>query len=268
MRKAKNFLGKILFSVMISIMIIVTSNTSVLAANISTSENIPTLQEMKNYLLSIGTEQEFLNKIDDSRIERLYWTCAGKEVSFAGYETEIVEIQDSDPRLRGQISTSQLSLGVAIYEFTSGGKVTGLSVSTTYEWLSNPILYWTDAHTFTFDGTKFKVGGIYAESGYQIDNQWFLIDSVDTPATAADGGLGWYLSTARGDIPNRFHNRGGADIYLIPRNGSATRSQLSSSMYYTYAHQIVGTSISLSPNGGSVSISGGSYDFQTKIYNY
>lgn len=63
-------------------------------------------------------------------------------------------------------------------------------------------------------------------------------------------------------------NKGGADIYLILRSESATKAQLSSSVYYTYAHQIVGTSISLSASGGSVSISGGSYDYQAKIYNY
>lgn len=78
----------------------------------------------------------------------------------------------------------------------------------------------------------------------------------------------WYLSIAKGDLPNSLTNSGGADIYLIPRNGSSSKTQLSSSMYYTYAHQIAGTSISLSTSGGSVSISGGSYDYQTKIYNY
>ena len=212
---------------MMVIMLVAMSNASVLAANISTYENTPTLQEMKKYLLSIGTEQEFLNKINDSRIEGLYQACVGKEVSFAGYKTEIVEIQDSDPILR-----------------------------------------LTDAHTFTFDGTKFRIGGIYAESGYQVNDQWILADSVDAPATAEDGGLGWYLSIDSKYVSSFYTNSGGADIYLIPRNANATYSQLSSSMYYTYAHQKTGASISLSPGGAGITISGGSHDYQSSVYYY
>lgn len=263
MKNKKNRIKKIILLMTASMVFITMSGTSISAA-----EPSPTLQEMKDYLLSIGTEQDFLNDISENRIENLYWMFVGKEVTFLDYETEIVEIQEVNPNLRGQISTSKLKLGVGVYEFTSNGYITGLNVSTSYEWLSDPILHWTDAHTFTFDGTKFKVEGMYAESGYFMSNQWLSVDYVDTPATAADGGLGWYLSIAKGDLPNSLTNSGGADIYLIPRNGSSSKTQLSSSMYYTYAHQIAGTSISLSTSGGSVSISGGSYDYQTKIYNY
>ena len=247
---------------MTCIIFITASNSTALAAE------SPTLQKMKNYLLSIGTDQEFLNDITDKRIEKLYQMFIGKDVTFSGYETEIVEIKDGDPRLRGQISTSQLKLGVGVYEFTSGGKITGMNVSTVYEWLKDPILHWTDAHTFNFDGSKFKIGGIYAESGYDMSNQFLLIDSVDAPATAADGGLGWFLSITKGNLPKSYLNRGGADIYLIPRNGSATKAQLSSSFYYTYAHQLLTGSISLGIDSGSVTLAGGSYDYQTKIYNY
>lgn len=263
MKNVKNRIKKIVLLMTASIVFIAMSGTSVSAAELS-----PSLQEMKDYLLSIGTEQEFLNDISENRIETLYWMCVGKEVTFLKYETEIVEIQEANPNLRGQISTSKLKLGIGVYEFTSDGYITGLNVSTYYEWLSNPILHWTDAHTFTFDGTKFKIGGMYAESGYDISGQWLSVDYIDTPATAADGGLGWFLSIAKGDLSNSLTNRGGADIYLIPRSENSSKTQLSSSMYYTYAHQIAGTSISLSTSGGSVSISGGSYDYQTKIYNY
>lgn len=262
-------LKKIISLMIISCTCIAMLGTSVLATESSGSEVTPTLQEMRNYLLSIGTEQEFLDDIDANRIEKLYWKCIDKDVSFLGYDTEIVEIQESDPRLRGQISTSKLKLGIAVYEMTSNGKVTGLNISTVYEWISDPILHRTDAHTFTFDGNKFMVGGMYAESGYMVSTQWLRVDFVDTPAKAADGGIGWYLSIGKGtDLPKSITNSGGAEIYLIPRNGSATKEQLHSSMYYTYAHQIPGASISFGTSGGSVSISGGSYDYQTKILNY
>ena len=268
MRKLKKTIKKVLAFLMIIILSATGISTKTLAAESSLSKASPTIDEMKKYLLDIGTEQEFLDDISENRIKKLYQLCFGKEVTCLGYKTQIVEIQEENPKMRNQILTSELKLGINIYEFTSNGKITALNVSTSYEWLSDPILHWTDAHTFTFDGTKFKIGGIYAESGYQISGQWFPVATIDAPATAADGGLGWYLSTAKGTFPNSALNSGGAEIYLIPRNGSTTKDQLSSSMYYTYAHQLIGTSISLSPSGGSVSISGGSYEYQTKIYNY
>lgn len=110
MQIIKKGFEKIILLMMVSIIFIGMSGSSVLAAESPISEDTPTLQEMKSYLLSIGTEQEFLDDIDESRIEKLYWKCVGKEVSFLGYETEIVEIQEEDPRLRGQISTGKLKL--------------------------------------------------------------------------------------------------------------------------------------------------------------
>ena len=270
MKAIKKSIEKIILCVLASMMVIVMTGNSAFAAGTSETETPPTLQEMRSYLLSIGTEEEFLNDIDENRIEKLYWTCVGKEVSFVGYEKEIVEIQDGDPRLRGQIATSKLQLGMAVYEFTANGGtiVTGLNVSTSYKWLSDPFLHWTDAHTFNFDGSKFKIGGIYAESGYQVEKLWLRVDSVDAPAKAVDGGIGWYLSIAKGDLSNSYTNSGGAEIYPIPRSGSETKASLSSSMYYGYAHQTALGSISFNVSGIGVSFGNGSYDYQTKIYNY
>ena len=117
MKAIKKSIEKIILCVLASMMVIVMTGNSAFAAGTSETETPPTLQEMRSYLLSIGTEEEFLNDIDENRIEKLYWTCVGKEVSFVGYEKEIVEIQDGDPRLRGQIATSKLQLGMAVYEF-------------------------------------------------------------------------------------------------------------------------------------------------------
>lgn len=121
MKAIKKSIEKIILCVLASMMVIVMTGNSAFAAGTSETETPPTLQEMRSYLLSIGTEEEFLNDIDENRIEKLYWTCVGKEVSFVGYEKEIVEIQDGDPRLRGQIATSKLQLGMAVYEFTANG---------------------------------------------------------------------------------------------------------------------------------------------------
>lgn len=52
---------------LVSIIFITMSGLSVFAAESSVPETTPTLQEMKNYLLSIGTEQKFLDDINDSK---------------------------------------------------------------------------------------------------------------------------------------------------------------------------------------------------------
>lgn len=81
MKAIKKSIEKIILCVLASMMVIVMTGNSAFAAWTSETEMPPTLQEMRSYLLSIGTEEEFLNDIDENRIEKLYWTCVGKEVS-------------------------------------------------------------------------------------------------------------------------------------------------------------------------------------------
>lgn len=260
----RNKTNKILSCLMIISILLGMTNFTVEA------KELTTVEEMKAYLIDIGSEPDLLNLMSEDRIENLYSRCIGKEVNFIDYDTEIFDIIEGNPRQKGQISTSKLELSIGVYEVKEDGIIYEMIVSTGYRWLSSPLLKMTDAHTFTFDGEKFKCEGIYAESGYTLSiDQWYAVDSVDAPATAADGGLGWYLKTA---LPSPFSaksfNYGGGEFYLLPRDEGATYAQLSSSMYYTYAHQIVGHSISLTNEHGTVSIASGSYDYQTKIYNY
>ena len=66
MKIIKKGFEKIVILMLVSIIFITMSGLSVFAAESSVLETTPTLQEMKNYLLSIGTEQKFLDDINDS----------------------------------------------------------------------------------------------------------------------------------------------------------------------------------------------------------
>ena len=66
MKIIKKGFEKIVILMLVSIIFITMSGLSVFAAESSVPETTPTLQEMKNYLLSIGTEQKFLDDINDS----------------------------------------------------------------------------------------------------------------------------------------------------------------------------------------------------------
>ena len=48
-----------------------------------------------------------------------------------------------------------------------------------------------------------------------MEKLWLRVDSVDAPAKAVDGGIGWYLSIAKGDLSNSYTNSGGAEIYIM-----------------------------------------------------
>lgn len=171
------------------------------------------------------------------------------------------------------IPTAQLEMKMATFDRVSNDKVTAVIVELTYKWIKAPFFTLTDAMTFNWDGTLFALGGFYAESGYDTRDvanryQWRQTDYVDRPAKGAEGGIGWYLKTGLGAVGSTVtvdsNNRGAASIYLVPKNTIYTSTSLKSTMFFNYAHQIVGANISLGlsqdgPSAG-VDFAGGKYD--------
>jgi len=253
-------------------LIIVIMIFSLFYFHVSIEENdIP--EDVIQYLLSIGTEQEFLDMISNERIQQLYLRLVDSdyEVNFVDYQFEAIET-DSEPSGRNPINSLQITVGV--FEFISNGRIQAVQISISYRWNAPPISmpgFGTDAHTFTFDPNLFMIGEIFAESGFTRSELWHSIDYVDVPAFAADGGLGWFLKRQVTDgVTNQPGGNfvGGADILLIPRNVNATRESLNSQMFYTYAQQRAGTRITLGVNESPIWIIGGSFNYQTKIINY
>jgi len=235
-------------------------------------------EDMIQYLLSVGTEQGFLDEIGSERIQRLYIDLAesGYKAVFVGYETETVEVIEGDPRLRGQISTNSLRLTHGFYNLVdwNTGRLGGVQVVTSYRWLNLPTTpFNTDAHTFAFDRNLFTIGGMFAESGFTVNRtgQWHSVDLVNGPALASEGGLGWFLRRQVNNSITRDQAvtfSGGAHILLRPRNANATSSSLRSQMFYTYAQPSAGVGISLGISGASVVVTGGNHNRQTLILNY
>ena len=221
------------------------------------------------FLRSIGTSEEALSNYNSKQIDDLYTTLYGKDVEFSGCGTQIVEIEDGNTNLRGNIPTSKLKLNVATYDMKTNGVVTGVDVSLGFEWLTPPFWNFTDGFTFTWDNNIFYDAGFYAVSGVDTDKGYRVIDTIDAPATAAAGGMGWYLSINNPLDANTVGGHyGGAQVLLRPRAPFAPGANLDSKMYFTYAHQLVGGGISFQPGSVGVSITGGNYDQQTYSYTY
>lgn len=263
-------------SMLLAILLAFVSNGYVTKAAEVNSEYYMQLE----YLREVGTPNELLLDFSPARVAQLYNTLYEhneKRVVFSGYDSEIYKITENNENARGgNISTSDLKLTVATYEFIDeNDKVIGMNAALTYEWLTNPIFHLTDAMIFTWDGTLFYDEGMYAQSCYDHPTYGVVsMDYVDSPAKAQSGSMGWYLSTAKPKGVSSY-NYGGADICLMARNPFDTDTQLRSKMYFTYAHQIAGASISLGISSGStpsvsagVSVTAGDYHEQTYSYTY
>lgn len=238
---------------------------------ITVSANDTTSSDAISFLEEIGAPDDFIQVLPEEQREYLYnrYKSQAENLQFGNYTSEVVEIKDNNDNVqtRGQISTSKLRLTIdTINLVDSNNKVGTVYADACYEWLEDPILHWTDAHTFNFDSSLFYVTELYGFSMYKLGEGGAIVDEVTTPAAASDGGIGWYLSIARGS-QNVGNNFGGGSIVLKP-NSKFTVGTKQCNMYYTYGHQIVGASISLSPSGPSVNISSGSYDYQTVIHRY
>lgn len=162
-----------------------------------------------------------------------------------------------------------LKLNVATYDLVSDGTVIGVDVSLGFSWLTPPILNLTDGFTFTWDKDVFYDSGFYATSGVNTNKGYRLIDSINAPATAEAGGMGWYLSINNPLDANTIGGHyGGAQILLKPYSSYAPGTDLNSKMYFTYAHQLIGVGITFGPGSTGVTVTGGNYDQQTFSYTY
>lgn len=249
------------------------------AACVSAAETESEYEVQVDYLKSIGTPDELLEQYTPERIKNLYDTLqervvGDKTVQFSGYKVEEYDVTDSDNRIRGNISTDDLRLIIATYDFlTDDNYVDGVNVSLSYEWLNDPVCHYEDGFGFSWDGSIFNDEGIYAASYYtHPDYGVFTMDEVDRAANANVGSMYWYLDTGKpkGVTSNNF---GGADIYLVPKEAFPASERLKSKMYFQYVHQKLGANISLgfstdSTGNFSVSVEAGHYDMQTESYTY
>lgn len=248
---------------MVLSMILLGSSSLTTQANDSTS-----LSEKIEYLRSIGTTDEAISEYSEQQINDLYERFYGHDVVFSGYQSKVVTITEPSKTRAGNISTSDLRLSVGTYDMLSNGRVTGIDVSLGYEWLNGPIIELIDACTFTWDSDLFYDEGFYAVSGCNTLDGYRVLENINAPAIAENGGMGWYMQITN-PYGGTINHIGGAQLLLKPRGNISSSTDLNSKMYFTYAHQQLGVSISFSSSSEvGVEISGGNYSKQTFSYTY
>lgn len=230
-------------------------------------------EEKMAVILETGVPENFVENLSDSQINDYYMKFEGRNVKYKGTEEKIVEINENiDEKLRGTIPSSSLQLSISVFEDmsdTGAGEVYGLIVGANFKWLKQPICSLTDGMTVNWDGSLFNFQSFYAETGFMLDGVWYPKDYTNTPAMSANGGIGWFLDIASGNL-----NQGGGSIYLVPRRTFYEWENPNMQIDFNYAHEILGGSLSFGvepgiSGSGGVGIAGGNYDSQavSKIYN-
>ena len=232
------------------------------------------------YMKNIGTPQEFLDSITDHKLHELYYRFQDKNMKFGETQTEIVTIPNTNSsdgvQPYGGIPDSKLELSVTTFdECTDSNLVVGVAVEASFKWLSSPILQLTDAMTLNWNGELLSMQGFFAESGYILEGLWVPIQSISNYSTAQKGGVGCYLSIAQREEISGDPTQGTMSVYLVPRKSYYYHDILKEQLFFEYAHQTVGLSISMGasighPISGSVGIgfTGGSYDSRGFAKNY
>lgn len=238
------------------------------ATSVEASESQVTEDEKIEFLRSIGTPEEILADYNPKLIDDFYNTLSGKDVRFAGSDSQIVEIKENDSKARGNIPTSQLKLTVATYDMMSNGVVSGVDVGLGYEWLRSPICHMDDALTFSWDDNTFYDAGFYATANCTYDGIPITLENINAPAIASSNSIGWYSSIREPQPGLAEKHYGGGQVLLRPRYSFSSSTDLNSKMYLTYAHQIIGFGISFGITDIGVSITAGNYDKQALSYTY
>lgn len=279
----KNILKYLSLLLILSI-ITITSTSFAKAADL----DLQTKAEM--FLKKIGTPEEIISQLEPWKVEQFYLKYGNMEyLKFSGYDKQILDVSENSvsegtPQTYGNIPTSQLQLSILTVDNYNPNTnvVSSVIVELNYKWLKRPFFTMTDAMTFNWDSNLFVLKGFYAQSGYMIRdmynrNQWAEVEFINSPARSTSGGIGWYLETGRNiTVPPSStvisNNQGAASILLHPKRTIYTNTTLNSDMHFNYAHQILGTNISLGISSGGpsagVSFSGGSYDELAAYYTY
>lgn len=217
-------------------------------------------KEKLKVLTETGAPDEFIEKLSEAQIDDYYTKFNGKNIVFKGTEEKIIDINENSKDVRADIPTSKLKISISCFEdmAESGGEIYGLIVDAHFEWLKQPVCSLEDGLMVNWDAEHFYFQSLYAETGFMLHGTWYPKDTVTAPASITNGGVAWFLDIASGNL-----NQGGGSIYLIPKHTIYSWDDLNMQLVFTYAHQLIGTSISFGGVvGGSIQISGGDYDRQ------
>lgn len=227
-------------------------------------------EAIKDYLITLGTPEEYIATLSSEKLNSMYSVLQSGNYVFSDWEQKVVEIEDSVPQMRGNISTSKLQLIISTYDKVVDGVVDQVYVSLGFRWLQTPIMLETDALTFNWDGSLFSINGFYSINTSEAPNHP-VVDYVEVPAKSANGGVGWYMRLSDKNF-GYVGTNGGAELLLIPKRTIGASENLNSDMHFNYAHSTVGLNLSFGVSGSGlsagVSINSGVYDEQALYYVY
>lgn len=178
------------------------------------------------------------------------------------YETEthseIVEILDYNPILKGQISKSKLKLTLTSTKAKNkDGSLSNLKVKFSYKWLTEPLMRLQDALTVKWDNNKLRYkDGSFEKKDYYINNQGnkVLYSFEKGPAKISTQAIGWFANIAGYQNTPYIGSEGYGQFTLVPKT---TIKSGSVQLYGQYNHCIIG-SLSISISGIGLTISGSS----------
>lgn len=228
-------------------------------------------EEARKYLRSIGTDDAFLEFLDDQQVQELYTQYKDQDVKFSGYSTTVKEI--AEPGItKGTIPTSKLQLTVSTYDILSGNQILRVETHVYYFWSETPSIRNTDGIAVNWDPSVFQLDGtsFYGYQNYTFNGVVLQTPKLNSIATAVQGGFGWNFDMKYNNLA--FNFRGEFHFNLLPRyvmyKGGGSNSQINAE----YGHETnpfgVNAVIGFSVAGLQVSLSGVFKDTLATPYNW
>lgn len=194
------------------------------------------------YLLNLGTPEEYLKTLTPNTIEFLYDRFYGEDVEFGGFITDSKEVtENSGVQTRGNIPTSELSLVASYFNRYNGNTVIEVTITAGYTWLKLPFWRMENACTLNWDSSLFYNSGVFYQcsAGEQQGLGYQVFEESTSPATSNIGGVGWYLRLSPSRYPQQSvtYLSGECTLVLKPKVTINKYSSQRGNITYNYAHK-------------------------------
>lgn len=228
----------------------------------------------REYLMSIGTPEEFLDELTETQIENLYLDCVEKNAVFSGYKTQIQEIPELAVTRGGDIKNSDLSLTMSTYTVTisSSTKVDEVRVHIYFNWLNGPKVKNTDGIAFNWDSALFqlKANSFYGYTyGYMPLDEDHQFPQITSLTDSTQGAAAWKFTMQPATA--QYVKRGEFHFSLLPRYSMYKGDGSNCQMNLIYAHEtnpFGNFSVSFSVVGVTIRPTGTFVDTMAVPYNY
>lgn len=213
----------------------------------------------KEILVNKGYPQQTLNDYGESLINYLFDKLQKDNVEKITVTTEEY-ICDVPSNVRVTIPTSTLKVIVSTYNYGDAtGRITGMDIYTTYTWIVEPTVRFTDAITLNWDPTMFKYTGYMSGCNSVInsqDKQTNFFNFMSAAASENSAGIGWNTELKSPNISADLQNEPYGQFYIsfdVAKDFYA-QDDVRTIINYQYNHS-TGLPLSFVKNGNNVSVS-------------